>query len=301
VSTGRRERVNPLAVDGVVTQDGAVAEHRVETFSRDGLVFDVTDTGPLDGPVAVLLHGFPAHRGCWRAVAERLNAEGVRTVAPDQRGYSPGARPLRRVDYRQSALLDDAVALITAVGAPRVHVVGHDWGGFVAWRLRAAVPHLLSGVTVLSTPHPRAMVRSLVSSAQLARSGYIGLFQVPAVPERVLLPRLDELLRASGLPAEHAADYARFHSAPGALTGALAWYRGSWLPDRRRPSDHATSTPTTYVWGSGDQALGRRAAELTARYGGPDYSFVETRGGHWLPETRADEVAGAVLEAIAAR
>jgi pimeloyl-ACP methyl ester carboxylesterase len=293
--------VNPLAGRRPGQQDGSVAEHRVETFARDGLVFDVTDTGPLDGPVAVLLHGFPAHRGCWSAVAERLNAAGVRTVAPDQRGYSVGARPLRRRDYRQSEIIDDTVELLQAIGRPKVHLVGHDWGGFVAWRMRAAAPHLLSGVTVLSTPHPRAMARSLASSAQALRSAYIALFQAPALPEALLRARLDAVLRASGLPDPFAADYARFHSAPGALTAALDWYRGSWLPDRRRASDHETSTPTTYVWGDGDQALGRRAAELSAHYGGPGYRFVEVSGNHWLPETRPDEVAEAVLGGVLRR
>jgi pimeloyl-ACP methyl ester carboxylesterase len=278
-----------------------VEDQRVETFSREGLVFDVTDTGPIDGPVVVLLHGFPAHRGCWRAVTELLNAEGLRTVAPDQRGYSPRARPLRRRDYRQSAMLDDTVELLATIGRPRVHLVGHDWGGLVAWRMRAAAPHLLSGVTVVSTPHPRAMLRSLGSSAQAVRSAYIGLFQLPTLPETLLRTRIGDLLRASGLPDPFAAEYARFHSSPGTLTAALDWYRGSWLPDRRRATERAASTPTTYVWGDDDQALGRRAAELTAAYGGTDYRFVEARGNHWLPETRPDVVAEAVLGGVLTR
>ena len=275
-------------------------EHRIASHTRGRLTFDVTDTGPLDGPVVLLLHGFPANRAAWHAVSARLNAAGVRTLAPDQRGYSPGAAPLRRRDYRAALVLDDAISLIGALGGRRVHVVGHDWGGFVAWGLRDAVPELLGGVTVLSTPHPRAMLRAVLSSAQLLRSAYIGFFQLPAVPERVLLPRLARLLRASGLPGDTADDYARFMARPTRLRTALNWYRGMWLPPRRAAAAAASAPPTTYVWGNRDQALGRRAAELTRRYAGGDYRFVEIDADHWLPETRAQLVSGQILDDLAA-
>ena len=275
-------------------------EHRIASHTRGRLTFDVTDTGPLDGPVVLLLHGFPANRAAWHAVSARLNAAGVRTLAPDQRGYSPGAAPLRRRDYRAALVLDDAISLIGALGGRRVHVVGHDWGGFVAWGLRDAAPELLGGVTVLSTPHPRAMLRAVLSSAQLLRSAYIGFFQLPAVPERVLLPRLARLLRASGLPGDTADDYARFMARPTRLRTALTWYRGMWLPPRRAAEAVASVPPTTYVWGNRDQALGRRAAELTGRYAGGDYRFVEVDADHWLPETRAELVAGQILDDLAA-
>ena len=275
-------------------------EHRIASHTRGRLTFDVTDTGPLDGPVVLLLHGFPANRAAWHAVSARLNAAGVRTLAPDQRGYSPGAAPLRRRDYRAALVLDDAISLIGALGGRRVHVVGHDWGGFVAWGLRDAAPELLGGVTVLSTPHPRAMLRAVLSSAQLLRSAYIGFFQLPAVPERVLLPRLARLLRASGLPGDTADDYARFMARPTRLRTALNWYRGMWLPPRRAAEAVASVPPTTYVWGNRDQALGRRAAELTGRYAGGDYRFVEVDADHWLPETRAELVAGQILDDLAA-
>jgi pimeloyl-ACP methyl ester carboxylesterase len=268
---------------------------RLDTFSRDGLTFDVTDTGPLDGPVVILLHGFPANRRSWAAVTARLNAAGLRTVAPDQRGYSRGASPARRRDYRASLVTSDAIALIGALGSRPVHLVGHDWGGFVAWRLRDTAPELLTSVTVLSTPHPAGMMRSMLSSAQALRSAYIGFFQLPALPERLLLPRLASLLASSGLPRSFADDYARFLSRPGALRTALNWYRGMWLPPRGRTAVATSVTPTTYVWGNRDAFLGRRAAELTARYAGPRYRFVEVDGDHWLPETMPDRVATEIL------
>ncbi|WP_370759807.1 alpha/beta fold hydrolase [Mycolicibacter arupensis] len=115
-------------------------------YTRDGMVFDVRDAGPSDGPVVVLLHGFPQRNDSWNTVIDRLTAAGYRCLAPNQRGYSPGARPPRRRDYRMSELVADVGALIEASGAHRVHLVGHDWGAAVAWGVAAEMPEQLSGV-----------------------------------------------------------------------------------------------------------------------------------------------------------
>jgi pimeloyl-ACP methyl ester carboxylesterase len=274
---------------------------RIHTFARGDLRFDVTDSGPIDGPIVVLLHGFPGSRRTWDAVSPLLEAGGARVIAVDQRGYSPMARPRRRRDYRAFDVVGDVLALLDELGAGRVHLVGHDWGGFVAWRVAAAAPDRLDGMTVLSTPHPRALRRSLWRSAQIARSAYIGFFQIPRIPELLIRPRLARLLVASGLPAGIAEEYQRFLSGPHALRSALHWYRGMWLPDRRAATPeagHAGSMATTYIWGNRDPALGRRAAELTRRYAGPRYRFVEIDEGHWLPERAADGVAREVLRAL---
>ena len=273
---------------------------RLDTFRRKDLRFDVSDDGPLDGPVVVLLHGFPGSRRTWDAVTPLLTAAGLRVVAFDQRGYSPGARPRRRRDYRAADVVGDVVALLDTLEVERVHLVGHDWGGFVAWRMAATAPERLTGMTVLSTPHPRAMLRSLLSSAQAVRSLYIGFFQLPWLPETVLRPRLARLLRRSGLPADAAREYQRLLSGPNALRGALDWYRGMWLPDRRRrrAAPRMVAVDTTYVWGNGDQALGRRAAELTRDYVDARYRFVELDENHWLPERAASRVAQEVLTAL---
>jgi pimeloyl-ACP methyl ester carboxylesterase len=279
---------------------------RLEQFRHGALRFDVSDSGPADGPIVVLLHGFPGSRRTWGAVTALLEAGGARVVAIDQRGYAPRARPPRRRDYRAADVTTDVLRLFHALGVERVHLVGHDWGGFVAWRLAAIAPHRLSGMTVVSTPHPRALLRSLFSSAQAVRSLYMVFFQLPLIPEAVLRRRLSRLLTASGLPADTAAEYQRFLAAPGALRAALHWYRGMWLPDRRARAGRSAGgasrrpvrVPTTYLWGNLDPALGRRAAELTARHVTADYRFVELDEGHWLPECSPERVAGEVLAAL---
>jgi pimeloyl-ACP methyl ester carboxylesterase len=267
----------------------------IREVRRGRLRFDVQDEGPRDGAPVVLLHGFPQDSASWDGVVARLHSAGLRTLAPDQRGYSPGARPPRRGDYRVEWLVEDLRALLDAAGLPAAHVVGHDWGGAVAWAAGDVIPERLSSLTVLSTPHPRALIRSLTRSTQLLRSYYMFLFQLPVLPERVLAPRLEALLRRSGLPAAHAAHYAERMREPGALTGALHWYRALPLS---RLENAAVTVPTTYVWGSKDFALGRCAAELTEEEVEAPYRFVEVEAGHWLPEREPDLVAELVLDQV---
>lgn len=269
---------------------------RLDRFSRQGLTFDVTDRGPLDGPVTLLLHGFPANRHSWDQVEPLLNAAGLRTLAFDQRGYSRGARPAGVGAYRPRELVRDAVALADAAGARRFSVVGHDLGGMVAWWLAMAAPRRVERVAVVSTPHPRAFARALVSSDQAIRSSYMALIAVPGLAERVLLPRLPGTLAAMRLPERYIREYTTAMSEPGALTGALNWYRAVALPGGGRPGgDGLVHVPTRYVWGTRDGALGRRAAELTERYVAAPYRFTELEVGHWIPEVAPGLLAEELL------
>ncbi len=278
-----------------------MVDERLTGFERDGLHFEVTDDGPLDGTPVLLLHGFPTDRTSWRQVARLLAAAGLRTVAPDQRGYSPGARPRGVAPYRLEHLVADVVALADAVeaatGHHRVHVVGHDWGGAVAWLLAAHHADRVASLTVLSTPHPAALSRALRDGwDQRRRSWYMAAVQVPWLPEQLLARRLTSVLTDTGLPLDDARRYAAHLGRPSDLTGPLGWYRAT------RSSTlgaHRVTVPTTYVWGSRDFALGRRAATLTAEHVTGPYDFVEVDAGHWLPETRAEESAAAVVARVA--
>jgi pimeloyl-ACP methyl ester carboxylesterase len=288
----------------------------VQEFTRDGLVFDVSDSaegggvadvgnsGGSDGSgdsaaeVVVLLHGWPQDRHAWSQVTPLLVDAGLRVVAFDQRGYSPRARPTRRRAYRMEELVGDVLALVDALGSPRVHLVGHDWGGSVAWAIAERHPERLRSLTVLSTPHHRAIAWAMRHADQARRSWYMAAFQLPVVPELVLRRRLVTALRRSGLPEDHAQRYAARFREPGAASGGLAWYRA--IPLRRNGSTsstaHRISIPTAYVWGRHDPALGRAAAERTRDHVAADYTFTELDAGHWLPETHPEEVASAILE-----
>jgi pimeloyl-ACP methyl ester carboxylesterase len=275
----------------------------MDSYRRGELHFDVRDSGPRDGETAVLLHGFPQPAASWSAVAQRLAGAGLRVLAPDQRGYSPGARPSGRRSYRLRALVEDVLALLDAAGLDRAHVVGHDWGGAVAWALAMWRPDRLATVTSLSTPHPSAMRSAMLGGSQLLRSWYMLAFQVPALPEYLLSTsygrgRLADLLRRSGLSADRARQYVERLAEPGALSGGVNWYRGMPL-SRLRATDQKVSVPVLYVWGPRDRYLGKRAAELTERWMAGPYTFHALAGaGHWLPEEHPDAVADMIIEHV---
>jgi pimeloyl-ACP methyl ester carboxylesterase len=273
----------------------AAARERVHSFTHDGLSFDVLDDGPLDGQAVVLLHGFPDRATQWQAVSEILHRRGLRTLAPDQRGYSPGARPRGRRAYEMSRLVGDVAALVEAYGAP-VHLVGHDWGAAVAWATAAAHPEVVRTLTTVSVPHPGAFARSLVRSDQALRSWYILAFNVPGGVE--LLARtapdiMGRLLRQGGMKRAEVDRFRRDIVEYGALPGALAWYRA--IPLYARSSTPSVRVPTTHVWSDRDTALSRRGAELTADHVRAPYELVVLQGlGHWIP-TRAPEVLAEII------
>jgi pimeloyl-ACP methyl ester carboxylesterase len=270
---------------------------RVHQLVHDGLTFDVVDEGPLDAEhTVVLLHGFPQTVSAFADVARELRQAGLRTLSPAQRGYSPGARPATRSGYRIGAIAGDVVALLDSAGVDRADVVGHDWGGLAAWAVAGLHPGRVASLTVLSTPHPAALAWSFSHSSQALRSWYMAFFQLPWLPELLLAPRIEGQLRSTGVPAPLAAEYARALKEPGALAGALGWYRGM-SASRQDHIGHIT-VPTTYAWGRRDFALGRAAALRTRRYVDAAYLFVELDAGHWLPEKHAGEVAALVLDRV---
>jgi pimeloyl-ACP methyl ester carboxylesterase len=269
---------------------------RISHFVRAGLRFDVLDSGPTDGETVVLLHGFPQQASCYDEVARRLNDAGLRTLTPTQRGYSPTARPRRRRHYRTKEVTDDVVALLDAAGVDRAHIVGHDWGAAPAWGMATWYPERTASITVLSTPHPSAMLDAFRGSNQALKSWYMAFFQLPLLPEFLARRTLAKTLRDTGLPERHVEDYIWAMAEPGALTGAINWYRG--MPFSIREPVGRIHVPATYVWGRHDFALGRFAAERTGSYVDGPYEFVDLDASHWLPETEPEAVAEAIRNRV---
>jgi pimeloyl-ACP methyl ester carboxylesterase len=224
-----------------------------------GLVFDVLAAGDPAGEPVLLLHGFPQTAACWTRLAGALAAAGCWVLAPDQRGYSPGARPAAVRDYRMPELVADALALADRAGVGRFHLVGHDWGGAVAWHLAARHPERVATLTAVSTPHPRAMAAALRASTQPLRSAYIAFFRTSRLPELVLgareLAGLRLVLTRSGLGPASAEAYARALAGPGALAAALAWYRAAGPSTLRVPAVAVPPAPcggrVTRLWAGG--------------------------------------------------
>lgn len=277
------------------------------SFSHDGCVFDVQEFGPPDGEPVVLLHGFPQNSASWSAVGPELARAGFRVLAPDQRGYSAGARPHRARDYRLDLLASDVVALLDSAAIDRAHLVGHDVGGTVAWGAAMWHPERLTSLTVLSAPHPEAFYRSLRRDVlQVLRSWYMLLFLAPALPEWLLAPRtplrhklFTSMLIDSGMPTDSAQYCASLFARPEALGAAINWYRAlRKLP--RAQSARSVAVPTLYIRGGRDRYVGRAAAALTADFvSGPYRPEVLADAGHWLPEASAREVTDLLVEHLA--
>jgi pimeloyl-ACP methyl ester carboxylesterase len=278
----------------------------MEQFHRGDLVFDVIDEGPADGQAVILLHGFPSQHIMWRAITPRLTARGYRCLAPLQRGYSPGARPKRRRDYRADDLAADIHALIEASGAQRVHLVGHDWGAGVAWRVAQLYPDSLLTVTSLSVPHPAAFQKAILTSRQALASWYMFFFQLPRIPEWFLLNGKGTFTVAGMVEsrAEHAPELAEAEAnamrVPGALTAALNWYRAFPLSNSR-DAGRKVAVPAMLIWSDGDMFLKESAARLTGDYVVGDYRFEVLNGvSHWILDEAADTTADLLLDWFAA-
>lgn len=271
------------------------------SISTGAGVFDAIVAGPPGGRPVLLLHGFPQTGLAWRRQIEALAAHGYRVVAPDQRGYSPGARPQHPEDYRISHLVDDVVAISDELGWAAFDLVGHDWGGAVAWWTANAHPGRVRTLTVVSTPHPGALATTLrTDQDQRKRSQYmIDWRETPATEERMLAHDAQALrgLYAGGVPQDSADAYVRHLSQPGALTAALNWYRAG-RPDG---AIDVIDLPTLYVWSTEDIAFGPAAAQETARWVKGPYRFEALQGaGHWIPEEAPETLSRLLLEHLSA-
>ena len=258
------------------------------------LVLDALATGPAQGQLVLLLHGFPQTSWSWRGVWPALADAGFRVVAPDQRGYSPDARPEGVGHYRMTQLVGDALAVLDHVGADTAHVVGHDWGAAVAWQLAGRHPERVRTLTTLSVPHPVAFVEALrTDSDQRARSRYMKDWQDPSAEQRLLSGGLDQVF--GGIPAVDAEHYLAVLRQPGALTAALSWYRAQSLADLEGIGP--ITMPTLHVWSDDDAALGAAGAQATAAHVDGPYRLEVLEGvSHWIPEEAADALVALLLE-----
>lgn len=272
---------------------------RLTEFHHDGLRFDVSDAGPIDGELIIALHGFPQRASSWSAVIPLLSAAGYRVLAPDQRGYSPGASPSEVEAYRLDRLADDVLALADAAGVDRFNLLGHDWGGGVAWYVAARNPERLLTLSVVSVPHPRAMIESM-RGPQVLRSWYMAWFQLPWLPEVMLAAGHGSLARRmlAATRSVRPQDGVRLLSDPAKARGPINWYRALRLPTSV-PIGKIT-VPALYVWSDQDAAMGGKGALLTARWvSGPFRFEILTGVSHWIPEERPADLARFVLDWIA--
>lgn len=280
--------------------DGPSAEATTE-----GIRLEVAHHGPVDGPPVILLHGFPEGSACWRHQVGALAAAGFRVTVPDQRGYGLSDKP-RGIDaYALDRLAADVLGLINASAPTRVSLVGHDWGGIVAWWVALTDPERVERLAVLNAPHPAAFRRYLWSHPrQLLRSWYVFLFQLPWLPEALLRWRnwwaLARMLRGSSRPGTFpAADldaYRRAWSAPGAITGMIHWYRAALRRPPTPPADVRSTVPTLIIWGTLDRFLDRGLAEGSLALCAAGRLERIEGATHWVQHEEPDRVNRLLLD-----
>jgi pimeloyl-ACP methyl ester carboxylesterase len=274
--------------------------------AANGFTFSVRTAGPAGGRPVLLLHGFPQTSSCGRGLLTTLAGAGYRAIAPDQRGYSTGARPSAVSDYAPERLVADVLALADALNLTTFDLVGHDWGAMVAWLVAARHPERVRSLCAISTPHPLALRLALKGAdpGQAKRSSQIDVLRQPEAPEKLLLGTdgkgsvLRTLLASSGLPSDAIDIYVGVLSQPGALPAALNWFRAA---ESDEVADLPSVTvPTLYVWSTGDAAIGRTAAEATALYVIGRYSYVVLDDvSHWIPETATVQLAESLMAHLA--
>ncbi len=274
--------------------DRRVTGLRIEA---NGIDFYLDAAGPDDGPLVILLHGFPEIAYGWRHQILALADAGFRVVAPDQRGYGLTSKPRGVAAYRLDVLARDVIALADALGARRFSLVGHDWGGIVAWRVASDFAERVERLAIINAPNlDVALAHMLSHPGQMLKSFYVALFQLPFVPE-LTLRSADFALLAGALRASSRAGtfgpeeievYKAAWSEPGALTSMLDWYRA--LPGLPRRAPKRIVAPTQIVWGDRDTALDASLAEdclALCDDGRVDHIADAT---HWVHHERPDDV-----------
>ncbi len=285
----------------------AVAPEHRHLPGAGGVTLHAALAGPTEGPLVVLLHGFPEFWYGWRHQIGALAAAGLRVVAPDQRGYNLSGKPTGTGAYALDRLADDVLALADALGCRRFAVVGHDWGGVVAWHLAAREQERVTRAAVLNAPHP-ATVQAFARAhpSQLARSWYVAFFQLPGLPE-ALMRRGDHawlrqaLLRSSRPGTFSDADLRLYREAwrqPGALTAMVNWYRA--LPRRPPPPGHGrVGVPLRVIWGDRDAFLDPRLVEAGLALCARGEAFHLKDATHWVQHEEATAVNRLLVEFLA--
>ena len=287
-----------------------MAAPHTETLSlqAQGLSFNAVAAGPEDGPLVILLHGFPETSYGWRHQVTPLAEAGFRVLAPDQRGYGRSAKPGGVPAYQLNALALDVISLAQGVGRQQFSVVGHDWGGIVAWHLAMHHAVHIERAAILTAPHPATLLRySMRNPLQLFRSAYVGLFQLPLAPELMLRANQYQALRwaltntsrPGTFTPEDIATYREAWAEQGALTGMLNWYRALLLPTASKPPARIT-VPVRVLWGDRDSALDRGLAEEAITWCDKGEAIHLPRATHWLHHEESAQVNAMLLEFLEA-
>ena len=276
-------------------------------INTNGIRLHVVQAGPKSGVPILLLHGFPEFWYGWREQISALAEADCRVIVPDQRGYNLSDKPQGVKAYCVDTLVEDIVGLVNALDYEKVNLVGHDWGGIVAWSLANKHPQRLHRVGILNAPHPLVMHRFLRRDfEQMRRSLYAFFFQLPWLPEKLM--SADQwrgavrALRGSGkihtFTNEDIKKYKEAWSQPGAITAMLNWYRAAARYQGWITEDMRVHIPTLILWGAKDAALSHRMARPSLDYCDDGNLIFFPDATHWVQHEEAEEVNRHLLEFV---
>lgn len=280
-----------------------------------GVTLHVQQGGPEDAEAIVFLHGFPESHRTWREVAPAL-ARDFRVIAPDQRGFAGSDKPEGVEAYRTERIVEDLIALADALGLERFTLVGHDWGGAVAWLAALRHPDRIGRLVIVNAPHPLVFQKSLIEDpAQRAASQYMNAFRNPAMEQGIAAMGWESFYAKtfgshadlSRVPPEEKAAYLADWSAPGALTAMLNWYRASEIIVPQIGEDVATpawtgapfprlAMPTLVIWALGDKALLPVQLEGLGELIGDLRLVTIPDAGHFVPWEQPETVVAAIRD-----
>lgn len=271
----------------------------IRELKANGMTFRCRICGlENNGEPVILLHGFPETSHMWEGVLISLASKGYKCLAPDQRGYSPGARPKDIKSYRINEIASDVVAIADAVGFQKFHLVGHDWGSGCGWTVVELYPERVNSWSALSVPHMAAFsTAKKTDTDQKKRSWYMEFFQIPVIPETffgfAVTGNHPSLWKLSS--DEEVADYLTVFREFDGRRATINWYRAN----KKLPVQYGNvSLPTILIWGNQDTVIGRAGVEMTKQYMKGEYSMLELDAGHTLVQEKFERINHEILNHI---
>jgi pimeloyl-ACP methyl ester carboxylesterase len=262
--------------------------------------------GPAEGPLVILIHGFPARWSTWREPMAALARAGFLVVAPDMRGYGESDKPVGIGPYSMARLADDVASIVGQFGRERAFVAGHDFGGGAAWAAAMMHPEFIDRLAILNSVHPVGFERQMHHWSQIRRSWYMLFFQLPGVPEMLLSSHDFALVRRAlavdGLSPDTVVDLLHGVQPPGAIGAAINWYRAAWRDVvRRRLLPRRVDIPTLVIWGDGERYLDPELAEPPSDYVTNARVVHIPEASHWVHHDAPEQVSALLIDHFRAR